>query len=166
MKLNESLLPELDQEGAKTRKTIERLPDDKLGWKPHAKSFALGDLAQHLVTIPHWGTMTLETAEFDLESPGAMDTPLAVTSRALLLDMFDTNTAKFRAALAATEDAQLQQQWSLKKGGHVIFAMPRIAVLRSMILNHTVHHRAQVGVYLRLLDVPVPGLYGPSADEQ
>jgi uncharacterized damage-inducible protein DinB len=166
MKLNESMLSELDHEGIKTRKSLERVPEDKFTWKPHAKSFAMGALAQHLATISHWGTMTLETSEFDLDTPGAMDPPPALQSGAQLLEMFDGHLAKFRAALAASSDAQLQQPWSLKKGSHVIFTMPRLAVLREMIFNHTIHHRAQLGVYLRLNDVPVPALYGPSSDEQ
>jgi uncharacterized damage-inducible protein DinB len=166
MKLSALLLPELDQENNKTRQTLERVPEDKFGWKPHAKSFAMGALAQHLATISHWGTMTLESSEFDLETPGAKDPPPPLKSRAQLLETFDGNLAKFRATLAAASDSQLQIPWSLKKGSHVIFTMPRIAVLRSMILNHAIHHRAQLGVYLRLLDVPVPATYGPSADEQ
>jgi len=166
MKLSESLLPELDQEMAGTRKVLERVPDDKLAWKPHAKSFTMGALATHLATISTWGTYTIEGDKFDLDAPGAMEPPPPATSRKELLERFDACLAKFRAALAAAEDAQLLAPWSLVKVGQATFTMPRIAVLRSMIMNHTIHHRAQLGVYLRLNDVPVPGLYGPSADEQ
>jgi len=165
MKLSESLLPELDQEMAGTRKVLERVPEDKLAWKPHAKSFTMAQLATHLATISTWGTYTIEGDKFDLDAPGAMEPQPPAASRKELLEKFDTSLAKFRAALVTADDAQLLAPWSLVKGGHAIFTMPRIAVLRSMIMNHTIHHRAQLGVYLRLTDVPVPGLYGPSADE-
>lgn len=166
MKLSESLLPELDQEMAGTRKVLERVPDDKLAWKPHAKSFTMAALATHVATIPTWGTFTIEGDKFDLAAPSATEPPPPAASRRELLERFDACLAKFRAALVAAEDAQLLAPWSLVKGSDVIFTMPRIAVLRSMIMNHNIHHRAQLGVYLRLNDVPVPGLYGPSADEK
>jgi uncharacterized damage-inducible protein DinB len=166
MKLSESLLPELDNEGAKTRKVLERVPEAKLAWKPHAKSFSMGALAQHVATISLWGAMTLEDDKFDLVGPRTAEFPPPVASQKELLALFDGNLARFRATLAAAEDEHLQAPWSLVKGSQLIFTMPRLAVLREMIFNHTIHHRAQLGVYLRLNDVPVPGLYGPSADEQ
>ena len=166
MKLSDSVLPEFDQEAANTRKVLERVPDDKLAWKHHAKSFSMGALAQHLATIPQWGTMTLEDDHFDLTGSRASEFPPPVNSQRELLAIFDANRSSFRAALEAADDARLLAPWSLKKGSHVIFTMPRIAVLRSMIMNHSIHHRAQLTVYLRLNDIPVPGLYGPSADER
>jgi uncharacterized damage-inducible protein DinB len=166
MKLNESLLPEFDEEMGNTRKVLERVPEDKFAWKPHAKSFSMGALAQHVATIPMWGTMTLEGDQFDLAGPEASKFPPPVASQKELLALFDASAAKFRAALAAAHDAQLQAPWSLVMGSKVIFTMPRLGVLRSSVMNHLIHHRAQLGVYLRLTDVPVPGLYGPSADEQ
>jgi len=166
MKLSETLLPEFDQEMANTRKVLERVPEEKLSWKPHPKSFAMGALATHVAMIPGWGTFTLEGDSFDLAAPGATTPPPPAGSRKELLELFDSNVAKFRAALVGAEDEHLLAPWSLVKGSQTIFTMPRLAVLRSMIMNHSIHHRAQLGVYLRLNDVPVPGLYGPSADEQ
>jgi uncharacterized damage-inducible protein DinB len=166
MSLNQSLLPEFDQEMASTRKVLERVPEAKLAWKPHAKSFSMAALAQHLAMLPAWGSYTLEGDSFDLAAPGAMEMPPPPASRQELLALFDASVAKFRAALVAADDARLLAPWSLVKGSQTIFTMPRLAVLRSMVMNHSIHHRAQLGVYLRLNDVPVPGLYGPSADEQ
>lgn len=166
VKISESLLPEFDQEMANTRKVLERVPEDKLTWKPHAKSFSMAALATHVAMIPGWGTFTLEGDSFDLGAPGVLEPPPPATSRKELLALFDRNVAAYRAALAAAADARLLAPWSLVKGSQNIFTMPRVAVLRSMIMNHLIHHRAQLGVYLRLNDVPVPGLYGPSADEQ
>lgn len=165
MKLSESLLPEFDHEMANTRKVLERVPEDKLNWKPHAKSFSMGALATHVAMIPGWGVFTLSHDSFDLAAAGVQPPPPAA-SRKELLETFDRNVAEFRAALAAAEDTHLLAPWSLSAGAKTIFTMPRIAVLRSSIMNHSIHHRAQLGVYLRLNDVPLPALYGPSADEQ
>jgi len=167
MALNAALLPEFDQEMAGTRKSLERVPDDKFDWKPHAKSMTLRQLTTHLALFPSWMTMTLDKASFDYAPVGgeAYKTP-AVNSRQELLEVFDRDLAKAREALKSASDAQLMETWSLLAGGKTIFAMPRIAVLRGMVMNHMIHHRAQLGVYLRLNDIPVPALYGPSADEQ
>lgn len=165
MRLNESLLPEYDQEAANTRKVLERVPEGKFDWKPHAKSFSMGALATHLATIAGWGSTILDQDSFDVASPEARPLDPA-TTRKELLGLFDASAAKFRAALAAADDANLLAPWTLVKGSENIFTMPRIAVIRSFIMSHSIHHRAQLGVYLRLNDVPVPGVYGPSADEQ
>jgi uncharacterized damage-inducible protein DinB len=166
MPLNAALLPEFDHEMAGTRKTLERVPDGKLDWKPHAKSAALGGLATHLAQIPHWATVTIREPELDLAPPGAPPYRLLPKrSRDELLAALDANVSAARAAIADASDAVLLAPWSLLKGGHKIFTLPRIAALRSFVLSHTIHHRAQLGVYLRLLDIPVPSLYGPSADE-
>ena len=167
MALNEALLPEFDMEMAGTRKTLERVPDDKLDWKPHAKSMTMRQLASHLALFPSWMTSTFESASFDYAPVGgAPYEPPAVNSRKDLLEIFDRHVAKAREGLKAASDAQLMETWSLLAGGKTIFSMPRIGVLRGMVMNHMIHHRAQLGVYLRLNDLPVPALYGPSADEK
>ena len=166
MRISDSLLPELDQEMAKTRTVLERCPEDKFGWKPHPKSWNMGTLASHIANMPGWAVDTIRKDLFDLAPPGAppyQEEP--VTSSKQLLERFDRNIAAARAALAGAADEDLMKPWTLLSGGQVIFTMPRIAVLRSMIMNHGIHHRAQLGVYLRLNDIPVPSIYGPSADE-
>jgi uncharacterized damage-inducible protein DinB len=166
MGLSEALLPEFDHEMANTRKTLERVPDDKLGWKPHEKSFSMHDLAVHLATIPHWGGVTINEDSFDVAPPDAPPYELPkAESRQEILDLFDKSVAQARAALADASDEHWFKTWSLLSGGNAIFALPRVAVFRSFVMNHNVHHRAQLGVYLRLNDIPVPSIYGPSADE-
>ena len=166
MALVPSLLQELDQEMAGTRKTLERVPEDRLDWRPHPKSFTLGALATHLANVPSWMAPTLRQDSMDIAPVGQPPFKAELqTSRAGLLAAFDRNLEAGREALAAATDESLLAPWTLLAGGKAIFTMPRAACLRSFILNHNVHHRAQLGVYLRMLDVPVPGLYGPSADE-
>lgn len=167
MAIKDALLPEFDFEMEKARKTLERVPEDKLGWKPHEKSGTMGWLAGHLAELPRWATVTLNQDTFDIAPPGAPHYPPPLpASRQEILDIFDKNVAAARAAIASVSDEQLKQKWTLLRGGQEIFSMPRAAVLRSFVLNHLIHHRAQLGVYLRLNDVPVPAVYGPSADEQ
>jgi uncharacterized damage-inducible protein DinB len=167
MALNEALLPEFDKEMAGTRKHLERVPDDKFDWKPHVKSMTVRQLTTHLALFPSWMIDTLEKTSFDYAPIGGEAyKPPSLNSSKELLEVFDRDVAKAREALKAASDAQLMATWSLLAGGKTIFAMPRIAVLRGMVMNHLIHHRAQLGVYLRLNDVPVPALYGPSADEQ
>jgi uncharacterized damage-inducible protein DinB len=167
MTLREALLAEFDQEMANTRKSLERVPDDRMGWRPHPKSSSLGRLATHLAEIPAWGAMALEHDSFDLSPPGsAPHQPAFIGSHQEILDLFDKNVAAARAALAGVGDETLGKPWSLLSGGKAIFTLPRLSVLRNFVLNHTIHHRAQLGVYLRLNDLPVPALYGPSADEE
>ena len=162
MALNQALLPEFDHEMQSTRRTLERVPEDKLGWKPHQKSMSLGGLATHLATINHWVDATIGMDSFDVA--GVPPTP-ELKSRGEILAMFDQNAASARKAIAGASDADLMKPWSLLSSGKAVFTLPRIAVLRSFILNHTIHHRGQLSVYLRLNDVPVPSIYGPSADE-
>ena len=162
MALVDALLPEFDHEMTVTRKLLERVPDDRFDWKPHQKSYSLGDLAAHVATLPTWGTETLLRSEIDI---GNNPRAAATASKSTMLATFDRNVADARAALAGKTDAELGAMWSLKRNGKTVFSMPKAAVLRSFVLNHLVHHRAQLTVYLRLLDVPVPSLYGPSADE-
>jgi uncharacterized damage-inducible protein DinB len=166
MKISDALLPELDQELATTRKCLARIPDDKFSYKPHPKSFEMGALAVHIATMLDWGAMTIESDSFDFAPVGGEPyVPPVVKTNAELLALFDKAGAAFRAALAAADNDALMAPWSLLAGGQTIFTMPRVAVLRSMIFNHIVHHRGQLSVYLRLCDIPVPAIYGPSADE-
>jgi uncharacterized damage-inducible protein DinB len=162
MPIKEGLLAEFDHEMATTRKLLERLPEDRLSWKPHAKSMSLGGLATHLTNIPHWGRTILNESSFDLAaSPPNLQEK---TSRADILAAFDETAKQTRASLDKS-DAELTAPWALKRGGHEMFSMPRVAAFRTFILYHIVHHRGQLSVYLRLNDVPVPAIYGPSADE-
>jgi uncharacterized damage-inducible protein DinB len=166
LKITDALLPEFDQEIKTTRKCLERIPADKFGFKPHPKSFDMGSLAIHIATMLGWGVTTLESDSFDYAPvDGEPYVPPVAKTNADLLAMFDKNAADFRAALAATENDAMMKPWSLMAGGQVMFTMPRAAVLRGMIFNHIVHHRGQLSVYLRLCDIPVPSIYGPSADE-
>lgn len=166
MGLSESLLPEFDNEMVGTRKTLERVPHEKFDWKPHVKSTAMGGLATHLSNIPTWANFTIDQDSLDL-APGGKPLPHMemAKSNAELLATFDANVAKARAAIAGASDAELFKPWSLMSNGNTILTMPKIAVLRSFVMNHLIHHRAQLGVYLRLNDIPVPSIYGPSADE-
>jgi uncharacterized damage-inducible protein DinB len=164
MTIAELLLPEVDQEMATTRRVLERVADEKLGWKPHDKSWSMGDLASHIVNMIKWTDATMNMTEFDMATvPPEQMNPTAA-SRAQLLEWFDATAAAARAALAKP-DADYFQSWTLKHGGQAIFTMPRYTCIRSFFINHVVHHRAQLSVYLRLNDIPVPSMYGPSADE-
>ncbi len=162
MAIADALVPEFDHEMTTTRKLLERVPEDKFDWKPHAKSFSLGALATHVATLPAWGAETLNKSELDIEGGQPPSSP---SSKAELLATFDKNVATTRAALTGKTDAELMGVWSLRRSGHTLFSMPKTVVWRSFVLNHLVHHRGQLSVYLRLLDVPVPSIYGPSADE-
>lgn len=166
MNIAESLLPDFDRESASTRRLLERVPEARLDWKPHRKSATLGWLAGHLAQIPTWLPVTLDHDVFDVEPDGKPYVPPAVpTSTRELLARFDESTAAGRAKLAAASDATLLGTWTMQKRGKTMFAMPRVAVVRSFILDHAIHHRGQLTVYLRLLDVPLPSIYGPTADE-
>jgi uncharacterized damage-inducible protein DinB len=162
MPLNQALLPEFDHEMANTRKSLERVPDNKLAWKPHTKSMTMGNLGTHLATISGWAEAIIGQDSFDVKT--APPTP-ELKSRVQMVETFDKSAASARKAISAATDEQLMKPWSLVSGGKNVFTLPRIAVLRSFILNHTIHHRAQLGVYLRLNDIAVPSIYGPSADE-
>jgi uncharacterized damage-inducible protein DinB len=151
---------------ANTRKILERVPDEKLSWKPHEKSMSLGRLAGHVAELSSWATHTVALESLDI-TPRDGDTPesFTATSRAELLERFDKNVAEAREAIAGTTDDHLAHIWSLYLNGQTLLSMPRRDVLRFVVMNHLVHHRAQLGVYLRLNGIPVPGMYGPSADE-
>lgn len=163
MSIVDSLLPEFDHEMTTTRKLLERVPDDRLDWKPHPKSTSLGGLATHLANLPIWGAMTVDRTELDLAESGVAE---PIRSRAELLARFDANVKATRAAVAGKSDAELMAPWTLKRAGQTIFSMPRIGVWRSFVMSHLIHHRGQMSVYLRMHDVALPSIYGPSADEQ
>lgn len=166
MKLSEMILGEFDHEMANTRKSLERVPEDKFGWAPHEKSMKLGRLAGHVAEIPKWATMAIEREEVDIRPPGGGSAAsLTAKSRQEALEAFDANVKAARTAIAGASDEHLMKPWTLLAGGQKIFTLPRMDVLRSMVMNHMIHHRAQLGVYLRLNNVPVPAIYGPSADE-
>ncbi len=161
----QALLPEFDHESAVTRTVLERVPEQHAAWRPHPKAMTLGELAMHLVSIPAWAVLTLREPFFNLAPPGAPPYgPPVWESLTQTLAVFDEKVVKARAALAATTDLELAQPWTLKKGGAKVLSAPRGSVLRSFVLNHSIHHRAQLGLYLRMLDVPVPAMYGPTAD--
>jgi uncharacterized damage-inducible protein DinB len=167
MTIGQSMLPEFDQEMQNTRKTLERVPDDKWGWKPHEKSGTVGWLTGHIATLPGWLTMTINTEELDYAPVnGPSYQPPKIENRNEALANFDKESAEARIALASVSDAELMKGWKLLAGGKEVFTMPRIACIRSYVMNHLIHHRAQLGVYLRLVGVAVPGVYGPSADEK
>jgi len=160
------LLPEFDQEMAGVRRTLEHLPEDKFDWRPHPKSGTMGWLASHLATLPTLAVRTIEKESFEIAPAGQPPSgPPKLKTRQEVLETFDTNRDAARAAIAGASDEHLMKTWTLFFNGKTIFALPRVAVLRGPFMNHAIHHRAQLGVHLRLNDVPVPGLYGPSADE-
>ncbi len=166
MNIGAAMIPEFDMEMAGTRKVLERVPDDKLNWRIHEKSNAIGWVANHLADIPRWIEMTLEEDSLDVEPvAGQPYQSPTETTVAKILQLFDNNVTTGRELLANVEDAKLFEPWSLLKQGQVIMTLPRLAVIRTWVLNHTIHHRAHLCVYLRVNDIPVPGLYGPSADE-
>jgi uncharacterized damage-inducible protein DinB len=165
MALKDALLPEFDHEMGTTRRLLERLPEADLAWKPHAKSFSLGQLASHIANIPHWVDATLDFTIFDLATIGDDARPKQPDAVAPILKAFDDNVKNARGKIDAQPDGALFASWTMKQGDHEIFTMPKIAVLRSFIMNHLIHHRGQLSVYLRLRDVPLPAIYGPTADE-
>jgi uncharacterized damage-inducible protein DinB len=165
MSIAQNILPEFDHEMANTRKVLERVPEAHADWKPHAKSYSLGELALHLANLPTWAAITLQESGIDLGSGDHSPPRREFVTRAALLEAFDRNVAEARAAIAATTDAQMMEPWTLRMGGNEVFTLPKAAVLRSFVMNHPIHHRGQLTVYLRMKDVPLPAIYGPSADE-
>lgn len=165
MTIADSLLPEFDREMGLTRRVLERVPAGQFSWKPHEKSMTLGRLAEHLAELPLWLTMSIKESGIDVSTPRpagyhAPETPSAV------LAMFDKNVADARANLSGRTDGELLAPWTLRNQGKEVFTMPKIAVVRGFAMNHMIHHRGQMMVYLRLQNVAVPSIYGPSADEQ
>ncbi|MEX6689132.1 DinB family protein [Danxiaibacter flavus] len=165
MGIAQMMLPELKHEAANTRKILERLKqaEDKFEWRPHQKSYTMGQLASHIANLTTWITMTINSDELDLASSPRRQ-PL--TGFLEVLEVFEKNLDEATKALEGADDSLLMKKWTLRKGDHVILELPKAAVIRSMVFNHVVHHRGQLTVYLRLNDLAVPGMYGPSADEQ
>ena len=160
--ISQSLLPEFDHEMGTTRKYLDRLPEGHASFQPHDRSMGLAQLASHIAEMVGWVLPTLNMDELDVNGYQ----PKIMTSRTELLKMFDANVVAARAAIEGMEDRDWMKPWALKTGGHTAFTMPKISVLRSMIMNHIIHHRAQLGVYYRMVGVAVPATYGPSADER
>jgi uncharacterized damage-inducible protein DinB len=164
MAMARSMMGELDHEMANTRKVLERVPMEKADWKPHTKSGTLAWLAGHCAIMPGWGYNVLSREELDIA--GVDSAVPTFSTREQLLEHFDTELAKYRPLLEKATDEDLTKRWTLRSGDTVLMTMSRVAMLRGLVMNHMIHHRAELIVYLRLLDVPVPGLYGPSADEK
>ena len=162
MPIADMLISELEREAKTTRRVLERVPQDKLAWKPHTKSMSLRQLAQHVATIPGNISGMAKLDGYDVEKFSEQP---ALESTAAIVAAFDASVAQAKADLAATDDAAMTKSWSFRMGGNPIMTVPRIGVYRGILLNHLYHHRGQLTVYLRLLDVPVPSIYGPSADE-
>ncbi len=160
MPISQMLLPEFDQEMANTRKMLERVPDGKFDYKPHPKSMSLGQLASHVADLPSWAKHTIESEVLELE---AGHKPFAANSREELLRTFDKNVSESHELISGVTDEELAKTWKFIYDGKTVMSMPRVAVLRSVVLNHLIHHRAQLGVYLRLNQIEIPGMYGPSA---
>ena len=167
MPMRDLLLPELDLEASFTRNHLERVPMQTLGFKPHSKSMALGELSTFIATIPTWGQLILTMDSLDVAPEGVpLPQPEVVRSQQELLDLFDRNVLAVKASLGKASDPRLQQPWSLLAEGKAVFTQQRYLVFRTLFLNHMVHHRAQLGVFFRLLGVPVPAVYNDSGDEQ
>lgn len=163
MSISQSLLPEFDAEMKNTRAMLERVPDNLFNYQPHPKSMALGRLAGHVAELAGWGTTALETDLLELDP--ATFKPWIPQSNAEIMEAFNKNVAKARAAIESSSDEKWGEIWTMKFGGNTIMASPRLEVMRMVVINHLIHHRAQLGVYLRLNNIEIPGMYGPSADE-
>jgi uncharacterized damage-inducible protein DinB len=161
MAFADTFLPEFDHEMKTTRALLERVPFDNAAWKPHVKSTSLGDLASHIANLAAFGDMIVNTDERNF---GGGQSPRVFDNNTDLLSAFDENVAKSHSAIGGLTDDRLGEPWTLRAGSHVILTLPRAAVLRSLLMNHIIHHRGQLSVYLRLNDVPLPSIYGPTAD--
>jgi uncharacterized damage-inducible protein DinB len=161
--ISQMLIPEFDKEMASTRKLLAYVPGDKFSWKPHEKSMTLGRLASHVAEMPGW---VIPTMQQDVLEIGIGEKPFSAETTTELMEKFDQNVAAARPLIEGASDETMARDWSLIYGGHKIFNQPKSDVLRGMVMNHMIHHRAQLGVYLRLHDIAIPGMYGPSADEK
>jgi uncharacterized damage-inducible protein DinB len=167
VQISDIVLPEFDHETAVTRLLIERAPESRLSWAPHPRSRTLGDLCLHLAELPRWGLTVMQQTAYDLNPPdveGLPESRLEPHGRAL--QRFDEHVAQARAAITAATDADFLVRWTLQQAGRTLFTMPRVSVLRSLVLGHLIHHRGQLSVYLRLCNVPLPAIYGPTADNR
>jgi len=163
MPFSQTLLPEFEEEMKNTRKLLECVPDGKFDYQPHPKSMKLSHLATHIAEMPGWINSLLTQEVYEIPADYK---PAPVTNRTELLEKFDRGVAEARQKIAATSDSDWQKTWTLKFGGNTVMSSPRANVIRTSVLNHLIHHRAQLGVYLRLNNVAIPGMYGASADEQ
>jgi len=163
MPLNKSFLDELETEARPTRKMLERVPLDKADWAPHKKSTPLGRLATHIAELPGWTSVTLDFSELDFAKFDYK--PRVADSTSELINIYEENLEKAEQSLKKAKDEVFSEEWTLRNGEQIYFTLPKIVVLRSTFFNHIVHHRGQLSVYLRLLDIPLPGVYGPTADE-
>jgi uncharacterized damage-inducible protein DinB len=163
MKMSDAMVAEYLQESQGSRKMLERFPEDKASWKPHEKSMSLGRLALHVAEIPEWAKTIVEDETFDIDAPGYK--PKEIETRQELLDYFDKNVELFQKVLGGQPDEHLLQHWKLVYQGHTAVDLPRVVCLRSFVISHMIHHRGQLSVYYRENGVPLPPLYGPTADE-
>jgi uncharacterized damage-inducible protein DinB len=165
MAIKDSILPEFDHEMGATRRLLERVPEADFAWKPHDKSFPLGHLAAHIANLPTWVGITMDGTGIDTAEIGDDARPQPPSTREELLARFDDNVRKARVKIDEQTDPAFFVPWTLKNAGQEMFTMPKLAVLRSFVMNHLIHHRGQLSVYLRLRNVPLPSIYGPTADE-
>lgn len=163
MPINQSLITELEQESKATKRLLERVPIEKSDWKPHTKSMTLGRLATHVAELPGWISTALDTDELDFAKIEYK--PRIAKSNSELIEIFNENLTKGLESLKKATDEDFMKNWTMRNGEQVFFTLPKIAVLRSTAYNHLYHHRGQLTVFLRLNDVPLPGIYGPTADE-
>lgn len=168
MAIAQSILPEFKHEMTNTRRVLERVPEAHAAWKPHAKSYSLGELALHIANIAAWAPVTIKDDELDFDKANnqASIFPRVFTTREALLAVFDKNMSEAVDAISSASDDVMRNSWTLKSRGKVVFSLPRVAVLRSFVMNHLIHHRGQLTVYLRMKDVPLPAIYGNTADER
>jgi uncharacterized damage-inducible protein DinB len=165
MPIKDGILPEFDHEMGTTRRLLERVPEADFAWRPHEKSFPLGHLASHIANLPNWIGITMDGSEIDVAEAGENARPTPAATLAELLQRFDDNVKTARAKIDEQTDPAFFVPWTLKNGGQVVFTMPKLSVLRTFVINHLIHHRGQLSVYLRLRNVPLPSIYGPTADE-
>lgn len=163
MLLSDAMVQEFSFESATTKKLLERAPGDKLSWKPHEKSMSLGRLAAHIGEIPEWARTIVEDEAFDMSTVDSK--PVDPVSGEEILELFQRNVQAFAEVLKGRPDGLMLENWKLKQGNQILIDVPRMAAIRSFVISHTIHHRGQLSVYLRLCEVPVPSIYGPSADE-
>jgi uncharacterized damage-inducible protein DinB len=164
MSISATVLPEFDREMATTRTMLERVPQNRAAWTPHARSRTMGELAAHIANLPRLGLITMESDELDVNPPGGGSLTPEFVSTGELVRSFDENVRKARAAIESASDSDMMEAWTLRRAGKTIWTLPRAAVLRMFIVSHMIHHRGQLSVYLRLNEVPLPSVYGPSAD--
>jgi uncharacterized damage-inducible protein DinB len=163
MPINQSFLQELESESKSTRRSLQRCPEEHFDWKPHEKSYSLGRLASHIAELTNMITLALTSSELDFVKRGYK--PSIATTNQELMKIFEDNLSRAKEELQKADDDAFAQDWQLRGGERIYFTLKKAEAVRTMALNHIIHHRGQLSVYLRLLNVPVPGMYGPTADE-